>query len=301
MAETERVNVGIIGYTGRTGMELQELLENHPRINMVYYEKSDGWKGRIDDADFLFLAVDAETSLKKVPQLFEQKKKIIDMSGAYRLPQEKFEKWYKIKHTSPELTAKAVYGLPEINREEIKNASFVANPGCYATVILLALYPVRNYTRNIHIDATSGISGAGKYPIPDGSIKPYAPFREHKHVPEIEFLLEKEIAFYPQVNEAQDRGITAIIHYDTKIPCDNKIPDVEKKSKIFYENEKFVKFGVEHNIAKKNSCYLSVEQKGKTVRIISEIDNLRKGAASQAIQNFNLMYGFEESAGLKIT
>jgi N-acetyl-gamma-glutamyl-phosphate reductase len=292
-----KANIGITGYSGWAGEELDFLLKNHPKAEVVYREKSDYKEGNFDKVDLMLLASGAEVSLNKVPELYG-KKKVVDLSGAYRLKKDVFEEWYKLKHTSPGLIEKAVYGLPEINREKIKGADFVANPGCYATAVILALYPIRDFIEDICIEAVSGKSGAGNRIIQGKGIIPYKSGRSHQHIPEIESIIGEDRIdeFFPSIDTERDRGIEAVMDCHSYYMAEKYLCD-------FYKSEKFVKIGKRKldDVSKDNCCYIFVEQPNGQIyaKITSVLDNLRKGAASQAIQNMNLMFGFKEDEGLE--
>lgn len=332
------VKVGIFGATGYTALELIKLLINHPRMEPVYLgsQSSAGKKlkeifpflesfpvgnltledyGNYPKLDIAFLALPHEVSMEVAPKLLEEGIKVVDLSGAYRFndPSE-FEKFYGFQHRYPKLLEKAVYGLPEIFRQHIKGADFVANPGCYPTATLLGLYPLlknpdlwEDYT--VIVNGLSGVSGAGRglkqdFHFPEMVNNMFAyKVVGHRHTPEMEYvaknILQREVKvrFTPTVVPI-DRGMLSVVH--VKI----RKTDLRELYRETYSNERFVKV-VNHlpkskEVANSNYCFIYPiydERSGYAV-IVSAIDNLLKGASGQAIQNANLMVGLEEDLGL---
>lgn len=307
------MKVGIWG-SGFIGDELAKLLDR-PGIEIV--RKKIGYEiEEIEEKDISagFLGLPPKQSMDLVPVLLEKGIKVFDLSGAYRLKDPtQYPPYYKFEHTHPELLKEAVYGLPEINRESIKSASLVSNPGCYATAAILGLLPLsRNNLLSaprIEIDAASGYSGAGKgKEIPKWPAK-YKSDREHQHVPEIEQVLNilGQLHFFPEITPLF-RGLICYIHIDMEI----KEKDLVELYQEFYKNEPFVgiiprefraKRGYDLKsefdaVAGTNLCEISVgtldRTLGRYVKIVSLLDNLGKGGAGQAIQNFNIAYGFPE-------
>lgn len=274
----------------------------------------------LSKCDVIFLAVPHTSSLAITPALIKGGLAVIDISGDYRLKTAgTYEKWYGHKHTDPKNLKKAIYGLPELYRAKIKGAKLLANPGCYPTAALLGLLPaVTAYAQEITsiiIDAKSGVSGAGKKVTESlmfcgvhENFKAYKVFN-HQHSPEIESYLSKAagkniaatfIAHLLPVN----RGIleTIYIQLDKKVSL-TKVHDLYSK---FYKNEPFVRVrkpGTQpelKDVVHTNFCDLglAVNDTGKLIVVTSAIDNLVKGAAGQAVQNMNIMFNFEETAGL---
>ncbi|SDJ42594.1 N-acetyl-gamma-glutamyl-phosphate reductase [Salimicrobium halophilum] len=272
------------------------------------------------DLDVLFLATPAGVSKDLTPSFLNSGVKVIDLSGDLRLKKtEDYEKWYKKESASEELLTEAVYGLVETNRKNIEASEIVANPGCYPTAVLLGTAPLAHREGwngdSLIIDAKSGISGAGKTPS-DKTI--YANteenFRiykvnEHQHIPEIEQQLEwwggetSPITFSPHL-VPMTRGIMATMY----VQGDENVSAQEwlKIYRDFYENSPFVRIREEFPSTKdvyaSNFCdiHLTVDERTGRLTIVSVIDNLLKGASGQAVQNMNLMLGFEETEGLKL-
>jgi len=337
------VKVGIVGISGYSGGKLLDWLLKHPFVRVMYVSANNSkgpvsgiWphlKGKtnlvckkydaqtaIALADIFFLALPHTVSMKIVPELLQADKKVIDLSGDYRLSSAtEYKKHYKASHNDKENLKMAVYGLPEFHREEIKQAQLVSNPGCYPTAALLALAPLAStHTKDIAsitIDAKSGVSGAGRKAAESLSFKELSEnFKaykvlNHQHVPEIELYLSKiamqkfHIDFVPHLLPVKD-GIleTIYVRLKKKIMSDS----LHQIYKRFYKTEKFVRVLTKHtqvelqHVVGTNYCDISLtlSKNGKLVVITSVIDNLLKGASGQAIQNMNLMCGFKESEGL---
>ncbi len=334
------ITVSIIGGTGYTGSELLRILSNHPEVEIKYItsRKMDGVKitklhpnlkgiKNLDnmvfenispediDSDFVFCATPHGASMKIVPELYEKGMKIIDLSGDYRFEDLNiYEKWYNLKHTGK---LDAVYGLPELHRENIKKAKLVANPGCFPTGSILALAPLVKedlIEDRIIIDSKTGVSGAGvnpsettHFPNVNENINPYK-LTTHRHSPEIEKELEKltnrniKLSFTPHLAPIT-RGILTTTHSFLKENVDrNHIIDIYEK---FYKNEPFVRIFYEGvptltGVRGSNFCDIGgfeIDRHGRLV-VVSAIDNLVKGASGQAVHNMNLMAGFDETEAL---
>jgi len=340
------LNVGICGASGYTGIELLRILSTHPlvKVTVVTSEKSAGkllkevfphFTGILDlkfksiedpciikDADFIFLALPHGTSQEKVSFFYNKGKYIVDLSADFRLKDVNiYKKWYGIQHKFIEILKDAVYGLPETNREKISKARLIANPGCYPTSIIIALYPAIKEDLinldNIIIDSKSGTSGAGRvsnlkfsFSELNESFMAYA-LSGHRHIPEIEEQLSEiaarqlKVCFIPHLLPV-NRGILTTIYCKLKKKVYTKeVLDIYKQT---YEKESFVRVYEEgafpniKNVRGTNFCDLGimVNERTNTLLIISAIDNLIKGASGQAVQNMNIMMGFEETTGLKM-
>jgi N-acetyl-gamma-glutamyl-phosphate reductase len=316
----------IIGASGYTGVELTRLLAGHPEITLAAVS-SDRWIGdaveartaapsalrytSLDDTiatacDVVLLATPAEVSLELAPKLLAAGTRVVDLSGAFRLRDATlYPTFYKFEHAHRELLATAVYGLPELGaRDAIAAARLVANPGCYATAIQLALAPLvaAGVTGRPIIDAMSGVTGAGRKASEEfsfaeiaGDLRAYRSLK-HQHRPEIEQQLGCEVTFVPHLLPVQ-RGILATCHVTT----------TADPARAFsrYAKEPFVTLAASaddvalHHVVGTNRCRIgwSVSDRGELV-VTSAIDNLVKGAAGQAVQNLNLMLGLDERAGL---
>ncbi len=326
-------NVAIIGASGYTGLELIKILLNHPKFNITYIANSEGGvsakdlhpcldgvldmpiqKANASDiakvADLAFLALPHKASMGFAKQLLALGIKIVDLSADYRLKLDTYEEHY-CPHEDKEGLKHSVYGLPEFYDGLIPNAKLIANPGCYPTATLLALVPFIPYIdpkSNIFIDAKSGVSGAGKklsdtthFVNINENIFAYNPFG-HRHSPEIsEKILEltdieANINFVPHLIPV-NRGMLISIYATLEDVCDAK-----QVLKEFYADDKFVRIkdkpATIKDTAGTNFCDIFVEQNGNSIFISSSIDNLLRGASSQAVVNANLMCGYEEDMGI---
>ncbi len=340
------LNVAILGGSGYTGGELLRLLHTHPdvKVTAVTSERLSGTlisdtflhfrnndlqfeslqlKSLVGKADLFFLCLPHKASQKIVSDLNKAGKKVIDLSADYRLKSARvYEGWYQTPHLFGPLLKKAVYGLPEINRDIISRASIIANPGCYPTSAILGLAPLmdRDYTDvdSVIVDSKSGTSGGGRNPAQpfmfcevNESVKAYG-ISVHRHTPEIEQALSGlskkkiRIIFTPHLIP-MDRGIFSTIYVRLK----KKVPlaDIQKHYRERYRSEPFVRvmkngvYPATKAVKGTNFCDLSVfmdrrSGAGQSLIIVSVIDNLIKGAAGQAVQNMNIMYNFQETSGL---
>jgi N-acetyl-gamma-glutamyl-phosphate reductase len=321
-----KVKVGIIGHSGYSGAEAAKILRRHPHVEPVLFDhRADGGGGAPWSAEavrehqiaVLFLATPAEVSIELAPTALEQGAKVIDLSGAFRLrTAENYRRWYGAEHGRPDLLAEAAYGLPEFCRERIRAARLVANPGCYPTAASLALRPlveagVIERSAGVVCDAKSGVSGAGKKPAAKThfcevteNLSAYAVL-EHRHVPEVLLntgLDESELSFTAQLLPVH-RGILETIYF--RAARDLTTSDVMKIYKHRYTREPFLrihdtKLPDLHAVAHTNYCDIGVRVDPPTRRavIVAAIDNLVKGAAGQAVQNMNLVLGFDETEAL---
>jgi N-acetyl-gamma-glutamyl-phosphate reductase len=277
-----------------------------------------------DRADLFFLALPHTTAMPVASRLVEKKKKVIDLSADFRLKDPKtYETWYKTPHLDPDLLKRACYGLPELHRTAIKSARLVANPGCYPTGALLGLLPLLAKSRiapgRIIIDAKSGVSGAGRSPGPayhfpevNESVAAYNIGR-HRHLPEIEQelsgLAKKKIlvTFSPHLVPV-NRGILSTIYTRPNKPIETD--EAVALFADYYQGEPFIhvlppgELPNTRNVQGSNDCHIGLvadrhgDRKAATLVIVTAIDNLVKGAAGQAIQNMNLMMGYDETLGL---
>ncbi len=337
------LRVGVVGISGYSGELTLNLLLRHPQVRVVHVSANTtqgplekiypylkgktnlvcepfNLKKAIADAELFFLAVPHTTAMEIVPKLLKNGKRVIDLSGDYRLSNPQvYARWYEKKHIDPLNLKRAVYGLPEIYREKIKKAELVANPGCYPTAAILGLAPLAiakfKSIQSIIIDAKSGVTGAGRkvtmgfmFSEVDENLKAYKVFN-HQHTPEIENYLSRlagqavKVNFVPHLIP-MNRGIleTIYVQFD-KVQSADRIYDLYKK---FYRKEEFVRLldlGQQpetRHVTGRNDCAigLSLGDDGKLLVIVSVIDNLMKGAAGQAVQNMNIMCGFKENTGL---
>lgn len=335
------IKVGIVGGTGYTGVELLRLLAQHPNVElkavtsrteagMPVSQMYPNLRGRVDlpfsepslenlgACDVVFFATPNGVAMKQVPELLAQGVKIIDLAADFRLknPTE-WQQWYGMPHTSQDLLAEAVYGLPEVNREAIKTARLVANPGCYPTAVQLGFLPLLKAglidSQTLIADAKSGASGAGRKAEvatllceAGDSFKAYG-VAGHRHLPEIKQGLASiggqtvGLTFVPHLLP-MIRGIHATLY--ARLTAD--VADIQALYEQAYANEPFVdvlpvgSHPETRSVRGANMCRMAVHrpQGGDTVVILSVIDNLVKGAAGQAVQNMNIMCGLPETTGL---
>jgi len=272
------------------------------------------------DIDIVFAALPHGTSAKVIKELYERDIKIIDLGADFRLSNKNYKKWYG-EHPCPELIKKAVYGITELNRHKVKKAKLVANPGCYPTSSILGLAPllinkIADHA-SIIIDSKSGVSGAGRSPSLDyhysevnEGMKAYK-VGEHRHMPEIEEALSNysglkvKVSFTPHLIP-MDRGILSTIYVNlNKSLTTKKLIDIYNEH---YKDERFVRISPENvypstnQVRGSNYCDIGVKvNSNNTAVIVSVIDNLVKGASGQAIQNMNVMMGYEETTGLEMS
>lgn len=332
----QEIKVCVYGATGYTGAELLRLLLGHPHVKISSLTSQSYWGKKLsevfpyfeaspighihllqepeEDFDVAFLCLPHETSLELVPQLLKKGKKVIDLSGAYRIKDlASYPEYYGFEHRYPEVLHRAVYGLPEAFREDIKRAELVANPGCYPTATLLALYPLLKEKIDLEwviVDALSGVSGAGRkttqrfhYPEMEGNAFAYS-VEKHRHTPEMEDVIKRiygrevKVRFTPQVVPLI-RGIMA------KVYVKSEKMNYAELYKEAYKEEPFIVLANEppqvKHVLGTNLCFIyhHYDEKNSILEVISLIDNLGKGASSQALQNFNLLMGMEETCGLK--
>ncbi len=353
----KNIRIAIFGGSGYGGSELLRILLFHGHAEIVLvtanehagkavgevhknlfgltdlrFEKSPEDMSALENIDVAFFALPHGQALSLIPQLPENVK-VIDLSGDFRInDKDVFKEFYKLDHTADELQKKFVYGLTETNREQIKSANYIANPGCFATATLLALAPMVKsglLTGKIIVDAKTGSSGSGAksaanthHPQRMNSFYAYKPF-QHQHVPEIEQHLREVGEFtsdfvFMTHSLPVSRGIFASCYLETTVNLTNE--DVRNIYEYFYHpnagfadsaradpwasDSPFIRI-VENSpdinwVKTTNFCDISTHSNGKQIAVFSAIDNLVKGAAGQAVQNMNLMFGLEETTALKL-
>lgn len=337
--------MAVLGASGYTGAELLRLLAGHPAaevtavgagraagrpVGALYPHLTRFAEIPVEElapeavagrAEAALLALPHEESARVAPALLEAGVRVVDLSGAFRLPAEAYPEWYGFEHPAPAWVEKAVYGLPELFRERVAGADLVSNPGCYPTAVLLALAPLVESglvePAGVVVDAKSGISGAGKAPsdsthfaTADGSVRPYGAGGTHRHTPEMEGVLGSaagtpaSVTFVPHLVPAV-RGIVATC-YARPAPG---IGASELRSALAeaYAGSPFVRVLPEGALPDSkrtvgsNAVELAatLDPRTGTAIVAAALDNLGKGAAGQAIQNLNLMHGVPETAGLE--
>jgi N-acetyl-gamma-glutamyl-phosphate reductase len=335
------IRVGIYGATGYTGLELVRILRRHPAVAIQFATSQSNAGNNLGDvfpvpwdipliaesdadagtADAVFCCLPAGKAMECVEAAFRQGVRAIDLSADFRLADARvYEQWYGLPHTVPHLLPHSVYGLPEIHRLAIKEARVVANPGCYPTSVLLALYPLlKNHLltgdRPIIADSKSGVSGAGRSPSlkthfveANENLAPYNIGRQHRHLPEMEQEIERlggragSLIFSPHLLPV-NRGILSTIYVSV-----GESAEVAALHNVFaetYADEPFVwllppgQLATIAHAVHTNRCVLSLTQPAPGQLIIcSAIDNLVKGAAGQAVQNLNILFDLDETLGL---
>ena len=332
------IKVAIVGSTGYVGTDLIRLLLKNPQVDLKYIT-SETYMGEsydsiyenyrekftmkcsekdiekiAEDVDLIFMALPHGIVSKEINACILEKTKVIDISADYRLKDvEVYEKWYSTKHGSPELLQEAVYGLCEKNREKIKSARLVANPGCYPTASILSLLPLLKEglveKDNIIINAASGVTGAGRslnlgthYTECNESFKAYA-IGTHRHTPEIEEQIGTIVNFTPHLLP-MNRGILTTSYANLKEDLD--YGDIKKVYEKYYKDEYFVRLTKEGIFPEtkwvkgSNFCDIGfkIDKRTGKIIIVAAIDNMIKGAAGQAVQNMNIMFGLDEKTGL---
>jgi N-acetyl-gamma-glutamyl-phosphate reductase len=337
--------VAVVGASGYAGLELVRLLVRHPGCELTaltsleypgkpFSEIFPALAGLVDLpfaadpapekiaalADVIFTAIPHQTAMGLIPRFLELGCKVVDLSADFRFREVSlYEKWYQA-HTAPELCAEAVYGLPELYREEVRRTRLVGNPGCYPTCVILGLAPLAQAglltPQSVIADCKSGVSGAGRQgmlglsfcEVNDG-FRAYKVL-EHRHAPEMEQELSVlagtpvKVTFTPHL-VPMSRGILGTLYASLKESrSEAELRELYRK---FYQGQPFVRLrppGVlpdTRDVRGSNFCDLAlkVDVESRRVIVVSVIDNLTKGAAGQAVHNFNLMLGFPETAGLE--
>jgi [amino group carrier protein]-6-phospho-L-2-aminoadipate/5-phospho-L-glutamate reductase len=334
-----KIKIAVFGGSGYGGSELLRILLFHPNAEIVLvtaneqagkavaevhknlfgitnlkFETAPEDFSKLENVDVAFFALPHGQALNLIPKL-PANVKAIDLSGDFRINDaDVFRKFYNLEHTANELQKQFVYGLTETNREQIKNAKYIANPGCFATATLLALAPMVKsglLTGKIIVDAKTGSSGSGAkaaanthHPQRMNSFYAYKPFT-HQHVPEIEQHLREVGAFendfvFMTHSLPVSRGIFASCYVETTVNLTNE--DLKKLFELYYKDSFFVR-QVEGSpdinwVKTTNFCDLAAHASGKQIAVFAALDNLVKGAAGQAVQNMNLMFGLDERTGL---
>ena len=337
------IKAAVLGATGYAGIELVRLLTNHPEVSIEILGSQSFAGQKISDVyqtlrhilekeceeldleraakcDVAFTALPHGASKTVIPSLLEKGLKVIDLSGDYRYDDVKvYEEWYGEKHSSPELLKESVYGLPELHRDKIKGARLIGNPGCYTTCSILGTVPLLANkiaeTKNIIVDAKSGVTGAGRglslqnhFCECTETSKAYK-VTNHRHTSEIEQELSNVagepimISFTPHLIP-QKRGILATIYVNLNRPSSTE--ELVQMYKDFYKDEFFVrvkdagelpetKHVAGSNFVDIGVCY---DKRLQRAVVVSALDNIVKGAAGQAVQNMNLLFGLDEKTGL---
>jgi N-acetyl-gamma-glutamyl-phosphate reductase len=317
--------VAVVGVTGYSGQELDRILATHPAFKTTgrFASKADERTGaeafslerlKYFSPDAVVLATEHELSMHLVPELLAEGYRVVDMSGAFRLKQPaQYQEWYGFEHTVPKLLEEAAYGLPEFFAEQIRTARLVANPGCYATAAVLPLIPLYkanaiDSTCTVVVDGKSGVSGAGRAPKQEThfcevneNLRAYGVLK-HRHTPEMLAQLSgatlDRFVFTAHLIPIT-RGIlnTITLRMSDRASAHSILADTYSKTP-FVRVLPAGQLPDVHSVARTNFCSIGVMARGDNTVIVSVLDNLVKGAAGQAVQNLNLMFGCEPTAGL---
>lgn len=335
------LKVGVVGATGYAGEEVIKILVNHKGVKITelsaIIDKEEPlssllpfFKGKLDvmcrkpdpaamakNVDLVFLGLPHKVSMDIAPAFLKAGKSVIDLSADYRLDPKIYEKWYGVAHKDTANLASAVYGLPELYKDQIRKAKLLANPGCYPTSIILGIAPALSSkvidAGYMVADSKSGATGAGRkadigliFCEVNENLKAYK-INEHQHKPEINAILTRvagkdiDIVFTPHLIP-MNRGILSTIYMRLNKPMDTKTAVAMYKE--FYDGKPFVRVSDEgklpqiRDIVGTNYCDIGVKVTGLNLIVVSCIDNLKKGAAGQAVQNMNIMCGFDETEAL---
>lgn len=342
----QKLKIGIVGGTGYTGVELLRLLAIHPHAELTAITSrgeaglavadmfpslrgfvdlafSDPAKADLTACDVVFFATPHGVAMSQAQALLKANVKIIDLAADFRLQDTAvFEKWYKMPHSCPEVLGEAVYGIPELNREQIKTAKVIGNPGCYPTTVILGLAPLLeagliDFSAPIIADAKSGVSGAGRkaevatlFAESSDNMKAYG-VSGHRHHPEIHAQLTQlagtkiDFMFVPHLIP-MIRGMLSTIY--VKLTDAGQKADLQTLYERRYAHEQFVDvlpagtLPETRSVRGSNQLRIALQKQADTcyLTVIAVQDNLVKGAAGQAIQNMNIMFGLDEHCGLQV-
>ena len=306
------LSVGIYGDTGMVGQELERVLAHHDRATIGFRQNSRRRQGVLDECDLVFLATKDPESMQFAPQALDAGARVIDMSGAFRLPKRLFESGYGLDHRAPELLEEAVYGMPALFADRIAGARLVGNPGCYPTSVILALKPLKEMVHGeATVVATSGNSGARREIEQEPDEVTYSFGRRHKHVPEMEFYSGFRVNFTPIVLRSVFAGINANIRIELAdslkaLPAHEAGRQLVEAIASAYTNEDLVvpvedsedkQWGT-RDVVGTHKLAIKVGVDDGFAYICAMEDNLGKGAASQAVENMNLMFGLPRLYGI---
>lgn len=344
--QADKLKVGIVGGTGYTGVELLRLLSVHPNVTLTTITSrgdagsavaemfpslrgfvdlafSDPAQANLGECDVVFFATPHGVAMSQAQALLDAHVKLIDLAADFRIQDTAiFEKWYKMPHSCPDILREAVYGIPELYREQIKSAQVIGNPGCYPTTVLLGLAPLIeqgliDFSAPIIADAKSGVSGAGRkaevatlFAEASDSMKAYG-VAGHRHHPEIHAQLTQlaganlQFIFVPHLIP-MIRGMLSTIYVKLSEQA-NKV-DLQAMYEQRYQNERFVdvmpagSLPETRSVRGSNQIRIALHKQAESgyLTLVVVQDNLVKGAAGQAVQNMNIMFGLPENAGLEV-
>lgn len=332
------IEVGVMGATGYTGAELIRLIGRHPQVQLRFgtsrshadrslaqafpgapdFKLIDPETAALEDVDLVFLCLPHGQSAEVAAAALRAGTRVIDLSADFRLADaDIYQQWYGQRHPAPELLEQAVYGLTEIERERLAGARLVANPGCYPTTVLLALYPLMlesAVSGQVIVDAKSGVSGAGRTPklathfveIAE-DLRPYSIGRAHRHLPEMEAMLARWSDSHPRLIFSPHlvpiaRGLLSTLYIPLRSGwVESQLHDLYLET---YAGEPFItilpvgEVATMRQVNYSNRCVIGMTEVEGTLIVTAAIDNLQKGAAGQALQNMNVVFGLEETSGL---
>ena len=306
------IKIALFGDTGMVGQEIERILKHHDGVEVGYRQNSTRQKGDLDACSLAFLATKDPESMVFAADLAKQGKRVVDMSGAFRLTKELFEAGYGIDHTATELLKEAVYGMPALFADEIANAVVVGCPGCYPTSVILSLQPLKGLVQGeATVVATSGISGARREVGDAANEVTYSFGRKHKHVPEMELYSGFRVNFTPVVLHSVFVGINANIRIELvdelkALDAEEAVRRLEDRIASAYTADDLVevvqdsgdKLWGTADVTGTHGLLIKVRVDEGFAYINALEDNLGKGAASQGVENMNLMLGFDRLHGI---
>lgn len=304
--------VALFGDTGMVGQELDKALAGHDGVSIGYRQNSRRQEGDLGACEVAFLATKDPESMAFAREVTEQGKRVIDMSGAFRLPKETFEAWYGMDHTALELLEEAVYGMPALFAREVADARVVGNPGCYPTSVILPLRPLKGLVQGeATVVATSGISGARREVDSEANELTYSYGRKHRHAPEMELYSGFKVNFTPIVLNSVFRGINANIRIELSeelkaVSAEDAVECLSQAIADSYEPQDMVRTVTDspdklwgtRDVVETHWVMVKVRVDEGHAYINSLEDNLTKGAATQGIENMNLMLGLDRLRGI---
>ncbi|MFT5370210.1 MAG: N-acetyl-gamma-glutamyl-phosphate reductase [Candidatus Latescibacterota bacterium] len=306
------ISVGIYGDTGMVGQEIQKVLAHHDQAAVIFKQNSKRQEGTLGDCDVVFLATKDPESMLFASEALAAGCKVIDMSGAFRLPREQFEAAYGLTHMTPELLKEAVYGMPALFAKEIASARLIGNPGCYPTSVILSLRPLKGLVQGeATVVSTSGNSGARAEVEETANEVTYSFGKNHKHVPEMVIYSGHSVNFTPIVLRSVFAGINSNIRIELAdslkaLTEDEAAAKLRETIAAAYGEDDLVKVVVDsadhqwgtRDVVGTHLLLIKLGVDEGFVYINALEDNLGKGAASQAVENMNLMQGLSRLQGI---
>lgn len=306
------IKVALFGDTGMVGQEIERILDHHDGVEIGYRQNSTRQEGNLDDCPLAFLATKDPESMAFAPDLVKQGKRVVDMSGAFRLTKELFESGYGMGHTAPELLKEAAYGMPALYAKEIASAKVVGCPGCYPTSVILSLRPLKDLVQGeATVVSTSGISGARREVGDAANEVTYSFGRKHKHVPEMELYSGFRVNFTPIVLHSVFVGINTNIRIELAeavkgMSDEDAVAKLSEQIQSAYGDDDLVSVVTDDgdklwgtaDVVGTHALLIKVRVDEGFAYINALEDNLGKGAASQGVENMNVMLGFDRLHGI---